>query len=219
MTIEILDTDIKYSDDKVTILHSHVKKGLLIVTFFEPPDSGENLRETGLKTGKRLQEEGIDFGRSKIHPYIFFRAPIYVDYKKSGINTPNDELIKNYGELFEKYAYMFPNVIAIRVDPNTTLVYPSEMRTQGFKNEKLETELKKSEKTMTEYLKVVKENSLTENSYFKHDIYYNLLTGEKRIVDKKWTMSYPFNKTPIERNSEVLVQIPHLTPDYFVKID
>ena len=63
MTIEIIDTDIKYSDNKVTILHPHVKKGVLIVTFFEPPDSGENLRETGLKTGKRLQEEGINFGR------------------------------------------------------------------------------------------------------------------------------------------------------------
>jgi hypothetical protein len=219
MTIDIHDTDIKYSDDKVTILYPHVKKGMLIVTFFEPPDSGENLRETGLKTGKRLQEEGIDFGRSKIHPYIFFRAPIYVDYKESGINTPKDELIKNYGELFEKYAYMFPNVIAIRVDPDKTMVYPSEMRTQGFGNKKFETEFKKSEKTMTEYLKIVKENSLTKNSYIEHNIYYNLLSGEKRVVDKKWTMPYPFNTTPIERNSEVLVQIPHLTHDYFAKID
>ena len=51
MSDKILDSDIKYSDEKVTILHPHVKKGVLIVTFFTPPSSGEDLKKTGLKTG------------------------------------------------------------------------------------------------------------------------------------------------------------------------
>ena len=30
------------------------------------------------------------------------------------------------------------------------------------------------------------------------------------------SLSYPLVHIPIERNSEILVSIPHLTPDYFV---
>ena len=54
---KILDSDIKYSDSKVTILHPHVKKGVLVVTFFSPPDTGEDLRETGLKSGRQSNKK------------------------------------------------------------------------------------------------------------------------------------------------------------------
>lgn len=216
MPKKILDTDIKYSDEKVTILHPYVKKGVLIVTFFTPPDSDENLRETGLKTGKKLHEEGIDFGRSKIHPYIFFRAPLSDDCLESNPDSPQQELIQNY-DIFEKYAHMFPHYIAIRVDPDKTKVYSSEMRAQGFGDKKFETEYKRSEKTMTEYLKIIKQNSLKENTYITHNICYNLITCEKKLFEKTFNPSYPFDDVPIERNSEVLVQVPHLTPDYFVE--
>jgi hypothetical protein len=30
------------------------------------------------------------------------------------------------------------------------------------------------------------------------------------------SLSYPLVNIPAERNSEILVSIPHLTPDYFV---
>lgn len=217
---EINDSDIKYSDEKVTILHPHVKKGVLIVTFFNPPDSGENLKETGLKTGKKLYEEGVKFGRSKIHPYIFFRAPLCGDCLDSTLDTPHQELIRNYDDLFSKFAHLFPDYIAIRVDPDKTKVYSSEIRTQPFySNDKkqFDQEYKKSEKTMTEYLKIIKQNSLKKNNYITHDIYYNLITCEKKLFKKKIKPLYPFNGAPIERNSEVLVQVSHLTPDYFVK--
>lgn len=216
MSHKILDSDVKYSDDKVTILHPHVKKGVLIVTFFNPPSSGEDLKKTGLKTGKKLLEEGVDFGRCKIHPYIFFRAPLSCDCLESVPETPKQELFRNYDDIFAKFGHLFPHYIAIRVDPDKTKVYSSEMRTQQFEKEKFETEYKRSEKTMTEYLKVIKRNSLKKNTYITHDVYYNLITCEKRLFEKKFNPCYPFNGAPIERNSEVLVQVPHLTPDYFV---
>ena len=220
MPKKIIESDIKYSDEKVTILHPHVKKGVLIVTFFDPPASGENLRKTGLKTGKKLQEEGICFGRSKIHPYIFFRAPLRGDCLESELDTPKQELIRNYDDLFAKFSHIFPNYIAIRVDPDRTKVYSSEMRTQRFlssENQKFEIEYKKCEKTMTDYMQIIKKNSLKESTYTTHNVYYNLITCEKKMVDKNIKLSYPFDTSPIERNSEVLVQVPHLTPDYFVE--
>ena len=216
MSDKILDTDIKYSDEKVTILHPNVKKGVLIVTFFTPPSSGEDLRKTGLKTGKKLSEEGVEFGRSKIHPYIFFRAPLCGDCLESALETPKQELFRNYDDIFTKFGHMFPHYIAIRVDPDKTKVYSSEMRTQQFGKEKFETEYKRSEKTMTEYLKIIKQNSLKENTYNTHNVYYNLITYEKRLFEKAFKPCYPFDGAPIERNSEVLVQVPHLTSDYFV---
>jgi len=61
--------DILYQDYDVCILKPDVKKGVLIF-------SDKSIFEDGLKTGKQLKEEGIDFGRSMIHNYSFFRAPI-----------------------------------------------------------------------------------------------------------------------------------------------
>ena len=212
---KIIDSDIKYSDSRVTILHPYVKKGVLIVTFFEPPKSGENLRETGLKTGKQLKQEGIDIGRSKNYPYIFFKAPMFV----ANDNSPSEnELIQNYGEIFGNYLNMFPNYIGIRVDPDKTKVYSSEIRSQHFdKQMSTEYELKKCEKSLSEYLKIIKDNDKIKNTYETHDIYYNLISSKKIKIKKPSMLNYPFNKYPIERNSEILVEIPHLTSDYFVK--
>lgn len=222
MLDKIVDSDVKYSDEKVTILHPHVKKGVLIITFFKPSKSGENLKETGLKTGKKLCEEGKEFGRSKIHPYIFFRAPLCGDCLISNLDNPIQELSRNYDGLLSVFRNMnmFPNYIAIRVDPDKTKVYSSEMRTQQFystDDKKFEIEYKKSEKTMTEYLRIIKENTLKKNTFTTHNVYYNLITCEKKLFKKKFKPLYPFNGAPIERNSEVLVQVPHLTPDYFVE--
>jgi len=90
-----------YKDDLVCILRPEVKKGIIIWTKYAPSLD----IKLGLKTGKQLYEEGVDFGRTKIHPYIFFRAPYY-----------------SYGEnKLESTAY-------IRVDPDNTFVFSSEIR-------------------------------------------------------------------------------------------
>jgi hypothetical protein len=197
----------------------------------------ESLCNLGLKTGKQLKEEGIDFGRTKIHPYIFFRAP-YIS-REIDYSTPETEIFSSYGENQignEQRVY-------IRVDPDKTYVFSSEVRVRipnvqfhnddghlinnkkssrthsdnimTFKDERYEelyrgyynTEIEKSKKTLSEYLSIIKEN---ETSPYK---VYNLHSSKKVYITKT---VYPYDDKPIERNSEILVSLPHLTPEYFV---
>ena len=167
----IEQSDIMYKDDLVCILKPDVKKGIIIWTHFTQPAEMGSLCELGLKTGKQLQREGIDFGRSKIHPYMrskihpymFFRAPYYsrdIDY--TSVET---EINSSYGEgQIGKGARVF-----IRVD-----VKPDQK------------------------------------------IWYNLFTSQAVLFPTRASPPVPFDNQPIERNSEILVSIPHLTPDYFV---
>jgi len=116
----IIDDDIMYQDELVCILKPAVKKGIVVWTHFTQPAGMNTLCRLGLKTGKQLQSEGIDFGRSKIHPYIFFRAPYYsrdIDY--TSVET---EIFSSYGEIGTE-----PRVF-IRVDPHRTFVFSSEIR-------------------------------------------------------------------------------------------
>lgn len=85
-----------YEDDLVCILKPNVKKGIIVWTIHNQP-TGIYMLSEGLKTGQQLHSEGIDFGRTKIHPYIFFRAPYYsnpIDY--TSVKT---EIESSYGEL------------------------------------------------------------------------------------------------------------------------
>jgi hypothetical protein len=93
--------DIMYQDYLVCILRPDIKKGIIIWSNYIQPPNMDSLSTLGLKTGKKLKEEGVDFGRSKIHPYIFFRAPyISTDIDYSTIET---EIISSFGqELLEK---------------------------------------------------------------------------------------------------------------------
>ena len=75
----ILEEDIMYQDDLVCILKPNVKKGILVWSRYKSPEIKKNLFDslkftrnkpvpvgicsTGLKTGKQLKEEGIEFGR------------------------------------------------------------------------------------------------------------------------------------------------------------
>ncbi len=118
----IEESDILYQDDLVCILRPDVKKGIIVWTHYTQPAEMGSLCELGLKTGKQLQQEGINFDRSKIHPYIFFRAPYYsrdIDY--TSVET---EIISSYGE---KQIGIEPRVF-IRVDPDKTFVFSSEIR-------------------------------------------------------------------------------------------
>jgi hypothetical protein len=209
----IEQSDIMYQDDLVCILRPEVKKGIIVWTHFTQPAEMGSLCELGLKTGKQLQQEGINFGRSKIHPYIFFRAPYYsrdIDY--TSVET---EIISSYGE---KQLVIEPRVF-IRVDPDKTFVFSSEIRT--IRPEDIE----KSKKKLTNYLRIIHENSEIYKTLFplsitKKQAAYNLFSSELIPVSNNGisytSLSYPLVNIPIERNSEILVSIPHLTPDYFV---
>ena len=195
----IVKSDIIYQDELVCILNPVVKKGIIIFSEFTQPPESDSLCNIGLKTGKQLQSECVRFGRSEYYPYIFFRAPFYsreIDY-----STIDSEIYSSFGDI-GKNAKVF-----IRVDPDRTFVFSSEIRVH---TESI-SELDKSKKTLTEYLRIIKHNETLQIPY----IYtvYNLHTSMK---ESRASKSYPYDENSIERNSEILVGIPHLDPCFFV---
>jgi len=204
--------DIMYQDDLVCILRPYIKKGIIIWSNYIQPPNMDSLLTLGLKTGKKLKEEGIDFGRSKIHPYIFFRAPYFstnIDY-----STIETEIISSFGkELLERDN---ETKVFIRVDPDKTFVFSSEIRVNFF-NE-ADTKIFDSKKKLSEYLTIIKTNLEIETLECNKNnkILYNLLSSKAKIFLNTINPGKLFSKAPINRNSEILVSIPHLTPDYFV---
>ena len=210
----IEEDDIMYQDDLVCILKPGVKKGIIVWTYFTQPEGMDSLCNLGLKTGQKLKEEDVNFGRDKIHPYIFFRAPFYsrdIDY--TSLET---EINSSYGEgQFGIKARAF-----IRVDPDKTFVFSSEIR-DIFKHSvwhgKAENVINNSKKTLSQYLEIIKKNmEIKKDVKTDQKIWYNLFSSEAVSFPIGASPNEPFDDEPIENNSEILVSIPHLTPDYFV---
>lgn len=236
----ILPEDIMFQDDNVCILKPDVKKGILVFTNYKQSPGIASLCELGLKTGSQLQKNGVNFGRSMIHDYIFFRAPYLsepIDY--TSIDT---EISSSFG----KENLEIPSRVWIRVDPEKTYVYSSEIRavySPQFRYgtyeylSALEREVRKSRKSMVDYLRILVENERVMRDIEPgKKILYNLLTSTAEIVDdydirakegrtmerqreyrsnsRGYSLLNPHN---ININSEVLVKVPHLTPNYFVK--
>jgi hypothetical protein len=145
--MEITDEDVKYIDQYVCILHSYVNKGVFVWHSYQEKE-GVDLKEEGIKSGYLLNKEKVNYGRITHHPYIFFRAP--------------EKKYTNIGEITE-----CKNRIYIRVDPDRTFIFSSEIRSQ-FKPScycpsqeydlMIWRELLKSRKTLREYFFIVKEN-------------------------------------------------------------
>ena len=134
-----------YQDELVCILKPDDKKGIIIWTNYKQPPNMYSLCISGLKTGQQLSKEGVDFGRSVKHPYIFFRAPYYsrdIDY--TSVET---EITSSYG----KEELDIKDRVYIRVDPDNTFVYSSEIRVLKPMYE-IYDELENSRKTLTVYL-------------------------------------------------------------------
>ena len=214
----ITDDDVMYKDDLVCILQPGIKKGILIWSHYTQPTSMDSLCTAGLKTGKQLQAEGIDFGRIVYHPYIFFRAPYYS--RDITYDTVDTEISSLFGEVQN---VIEPRVF-IRVDPDRTFVFSSEIRAKYYSKHRynskeyiddMTNQLQKSKKPLTEYLKIIKTNSAIKTTDNEQAM-YNLYTSEKRNFPKASTIPYPWDINPIDRHSEILVSIPHLTPEYYV---
>lgn len=217
----ILPEDILFQDDDVCILNPGVKKGVLIFTHYTQPVGMTPLCESGLKTGAQLKREGIDFGRSMIHDYIFFRAPYFsepIDY--TSIDT---EIASSFGGAESERT----SKVWIRIDPDKSKVYSSEIRatyspkfrygSQEYLSA-MENQVKNSKKSMTEYLRILDENetATTDIEPGKKPL-YNLFSSKVGLFPIAYNLGYPWNSDNINEHSEVLVRIPHLTPNYFVK--
>ena len=207
----IEERDIMYQDDLVCILNPNVKKGIIVWSHYTQPQNTDSLCNLGLKTAEKLRTEGVDIGRSKIHPYIFFRAPYYsrdIDY-----TTPETEIISSYGE---GQIGIEPRVF-IRVDPDKTFVFSSEIRAMSEYHDTEDNVIKQSKKKLSKYLETIYDNmKIIENVKPDKKILYNLFTSKAVSFPIYADPHLPFDDAPIERNSEILVSIPHLTPEFFV---
>ena len=202
MEIEhVTQEDILYQDYDVCILKPDVKKGVLIFSVVYD----KNIFKDGLKTGKQLKKEGIDFGRSMIHNYSFFRAPTFLQPTENECSSLK---------------------VWIKVDPKQTFVYSSEIRakfspqfafgTPEYLNT-LEREVTKSRKLMIEYLQILEENSLHISNANTDKPFYNLFSSRVQMFPNTFTPQYPWDSENINTNSEVLVRVNNLTPNFFVK--
>ena len=217
MTQEVTQEDILYQDSDVCILKPDVKKGILIFSNI----ANTSIYNDGLKTGKQLEKEGIDFGRSMIHDYSFFRAP-----KMSGPiirDTVQSEITSLYDPNLN-----LSSKVWIRIDPKRTFVYSSEIRAKFYPQfkfgtpeylENLEQQVSKSRKTMIEYFQILQQNSLildevNANPDCIQKPLYNLFSSRVQMfhVNQK----YPWDVENIDINSEVLVRVNILTPNFFV---
>lgn len=207
----IYEDDIMYQDDDVCILRPDSQKGIIVWTSFNNPNNGQHLCDIGLKTGKKMRENGISFGRSIYHPYIFFRAPYYAPREDEvNVTTDVNEIISYYGRINLK------NKAFIRVDPEKTYVYSSDIRV--IYKDNIENIILNSRKTLSNYLKIINNNLLIEKSLNKTNkkILYNLFSSKAFVFPKTHNLKEPFYHIPINRTSEILVKLEHLTPDYFV---
>lgn len=210
--------DILFEDEDVCILRPELKKGILIFHRFYNSvnlNSGDIICKEGLKSGKQLNNEDIKFGRNIYHPYIFFRAPYY----NNNINydSVEKEIESLYGSDFDKTSTSF-----IRVDPDKTFVYSSEIRS-GTQPERIY----ESRKSMREYLRILTHNLEYQNSNpinpSKHKWLYNLISSEVKNTPydinykKNELLPFPLSDENINTTSEVLVRMRHIPIDYFVR--
>ena len=229
--------DVIYQDEWVCILKPRSTRGTLI--FHETLYSKSvNVLTEGLKSGRQLEKEGgIPIPTlSMKHPYCFFRAPYQgkpesedTDMKKIDVAT-NMTILQEIETSYGATDFSDRNVYFIRVDPDQTYVFPSELRASipavpgGWEYEVLTLDrLKRTGKTMREYLEVVSTNSKItgEDSFL-----FNLETG-KKIRESQWNLEvdgkipgqpvdYPWDRHDISTESEVLVAIPHMPKEYFI---
>ena len=213
------DEDIMFRDADICILKPGVKKGILVFTHYNQPAGLPSLCEAGLKTGAQLKKEGVDFGRAVFHQYIFFRAPYLSN--PPDYTTVDSEIESSFG----KSVSDTPKMAWIRVDPDQTYVYSSEIRSEyrpgglfgsAKYTSEMYSEVWKSRKTMTEYLRIIGENAGMPVEAGNKPVYH-LFSSQVKFIPMKGKAIYPWNEEPINKNSEVLVHIPHLTPDFFVK--
>lgn len=195
-------SDILYKDEFVCILKPNVKKGIIVSL-----KNLENLNmyELGLKTKKEL---GLKPGEELLSDYFIFSAPYYskdIDYK-----SVEKELINSYGKKVTQFG-MF-----IRVNPDETYVFSKELRSTIQSS----MDFYKSKKTLTDYLRIIKENAVKykkyKNTHKASDVYdlpvfdlkkSTLISFSNDRFESFEDKVENYNTTlPIQENSEILVK-------------
>tara|TARA_Y100000590_G_scaffold415263_1_gene512883 strand:- start:409 stop:1074 length:666 start_codon:yes stop_codon:yes gene_type:complete len=216
---DILPEDVLLETSNVCILKPEVKKGILI--FHSYPSERSELIETGLKTNHTLISEGFQTECLIPHKCIFFRAP-YQKPSSIDYSSLEREIASVYQVTKEKLTNNFyQHKIWIRVDPRKTNTFSSEIRDIFTypKHYQKPGYLQNSKKTMLSYFDIIASNRKIIQDNLDLFPIFNLFSSQ--VVMRKsvpQSLQSPMNKYDVSKHSEVLVEIPHLTPEYFVKL-
>jgi hypothetical protein len=219
------EDDVYYNTDNVCILKPGVKKGVMIKHHYHERDVADVIKN-GVKSGSRLQVEGVQFGRNVAHDSIFFRAP-YIYTPQVDRSCIENEIIASFGKVEN-------NCVYLRVDPAQTNTFSSEIRVR-YRSEfipnisietrratelrKIEQQIQNSKKLMTKYFEIIENNKNLHQPQKDYVERWNLFSSIKSWVpfksnakrnnvkrnNVKTLFSYPWDDQRIERNSEVLI--------------
>ena len=206
------ESDILIETNMVCILKPKAKRGIIIWHRYGEAEDIKAICKEGLKSGKYMNEQGIKYGRSIQHPYIFFRAP-FLSPKKINYKKYRNELKCLYGDDISKDNY-YKHIKCIRVDPDKTYVFSSEIRALFSGDEQIR-EINKSKRTLTEYLQMIKtyEGYTCKNGMKP---LWNLISGNMDYFPMKYEEKYPWNQYPLNKMSEILVDLPYMKNHFFV---
>jgi hypothetical protein len=221
----ITEDDVLFMDAKVCILKPNIKKGVLIFHNFTQPQ-GVDICQEGLKTKELLNKEKEL--KTDGHSYIFFRAPYIsqpIDY--TSIETEIESL---FGKLDPNKESNRGRVF-IRVDPNRTKVYAGEMRIKKqFQFHSFDA-VASTEKSMVDFFVFLKKNDekykdflIEENQrmkdlekpYLRYVPMWNINNGEFTSVSSAASHTHLMSHNANE-NYEIIVDIQHMSTDFFVK--
>ena len=216
----ILPEDILLQTPDVCILKPEVKKGILI--FHSYKTNKLEISKIGLKTNHTLMTEGYDTKCKIPHNCIFFRAP-YQKPNEINYQSIETEIQCLYGIKTNNTNYNFmENKIWIRVDPRKTYTFSSEIRDiftypEYYQKPSI---IYQSKKTMLDYLDIISQNKtqmeLNQDLYPIFNLFSSQVTFRKEEPKK---LKGPLCVYDVNKNSEVLVHIPILTPKHFVRLD
>lgn len=220
-TESVTDDDVYFQTNEVCILKPNVKKGIIIKHSYGDRALSDVMTD-GLRSGKNLKKNGIDFGRTRIHDCIFFRSPYLpiLDTQAIDRSSVQSEIITSFGTIDKKCVY-------IRVDPTRTYTFSSEIRAKfknphgsGMSDEKAtDIAVNNSKKLLTKYFDVLEQNKHLTPTTQAPTAYWNLFSSKKQYFPTVFPGQYPWDVCAIERNSEVLVKTGQLSSDSFVWVE
>jgi len=207
-------SDILFQTNDVCILNPRSNRGILIQTW----SRSKNICREGLLSYNELRKVHPELGLTdrktdhhdpKHDDLIFFRGPYNSDtttFQSSYDGNSPEGMIKKYSVPSKESA-----IALIRIDPEKTFVYSSETRAKGTYSD-----LQSSRIPMTEYLRRIDGHS---KFGYSGNPCSNIITYEKRRFPTP-NCTYPWIAGfPIERNSEVVVEVPRIPPEWLVSCD
>jgi len=142
-----------------------------------------------------------------------------VSPNKINYDSIQSELISLYPDLFNsKYLNEIDmcNIAIIRVDPNETYVFSSEIRANYYGKE-ISPMLDRSRITLTEYFDKIKSNS-APNYQCENQPVWNFITRDIYYFPRNIKVPKMYSDSPIERNSEILVARDIIHPNELADI-